>query len=425
MITRGSSDGGGRLASPSRVGLFGLLGSGNIGNDASMDAVLRYLRADHPDVVVDAMCKGPETVRNQYGVPAIPMQWYMYYQDRLHGVTAVMLKVLGKGIDVFRTAKWVRQHDVVIVPGMGVLEATLPLRWWDMPYPMFLLAAAGKLFGTKVALVCVGAHAINRRMSRRLYDAAAKLAYYRSYRDAGSRDAMRERGVDVALDNVYADLAFSLQTPPYDAGDPQVVGVGVMNYHGSNDDRKQAQELYAAYLQTMKSFVRWLIDDGRKVRLLLGDTNNSDEGAVQEILADVRAYRPDLDADRVLAEPVSTFTDVMQAMAPVGTVVATRFHNVICALLLSKPTISLGYAPKFTALMADMGLAEFSQHTSSLDVDRLIEQFRELERQQADLRRTITECNAEYRRLLNVQFSELSSKLLLADRPEQAEAIRA
>jgi hypothetical protein len=75
--------------------------------------------------------------------------------------------------------------------------------------------------------------------------------------------------------------------------------------------------------------------------------------------------------------------------------------------------------------MADMGLAEFSQHTSSLDVDRLIEQFRELERQQADLRRTITECNAEYRRLLNVQFSELSSKLLLADRPEQAEAIRA
>ena len=40
----------------SRVGLFGLLGSGNIGNDASMDAVLRYLRADHPDAIVDAMC---------------------------------------------------------------------------------------------------------------------------------------------------------------------------------------------------------------------------------------------------------------------------------------------------------------------------------------------------------------------------------
>ena len=39
-----------------RVGLFGLLGSGNIGNDASLDAVLGYLRSYHPDVVLDAMC---------------------------------------------------------------------------------------------------------------------------------------------------------------------------------------------------------------------------------------------------------------------------------------------------------------------------------------------------------------------------------
>ena len=34
----------------------------------------------------------------------------------------------------------------------------------------------------------------------------------------------------------------------------------------------------------------------------------------------------------------------MRAMAPVGTVVATRYHNVMCALKLSKPTISLGYS---------------------------------------------------------------------------------
>ena len=41
-----------------RVGLFGLLGSGNVGNDASLEAVLAYLRADHPDAVIDAMCMG-------------------------------------------------------------------------------------------------------------------------------------------------------------------------------------------------------------------------------------------------------------------------------------------------------------------------------------------------------------------------------
>jgi len=46
-----------------RVGLFGLLGSGNIGNDASTEAVVQYLRTDHPDAVIDAMCMGADRMR--------------------------------------------------------------------------------------------------------------------------------------------------------------------------------------------------------------------------------------------------------------------------------------------------------------------------------------------------------------------------
>ena len=66
-------------------------------------------------------------------------------------------------------------------------------------------------------------------------------------------------------------------------------------------------------------------------------------------------------------------------MAPVGTVVATRYHNVICALQLGKPTISLGYAKKNVVLMEDMGLPEFCQYADSIDVGKLIEQFTKLE----------------------------------------------
>jgi polysaccharide pyruvyl transferase WcaK-like protein len=188
-----------------------------------------------------------------------------------------------------------------------------------------------------------------------------------------------------------------------------------MDYHGGNDDRSQAAEIYASYVETMKLFVRWLVDNGRNVRLLVGDTNNSDEGVLQEILADLRVHRPDLDPARVLAEPVSSFADLMRAMAPVGTVVATRFHNVICALRLSKPTISLGYAPKFATLMADMGLSEFCQSTKSLDVGRLIEKFTELEKRQAELRQTITDRNAANARLLDEQFAQLSAVLFRAN----------
>ena len=60
-----------RPAAAPRVGLFGLVGSGNLGNDVSMESVLRYLRTDHPEAVVDAMCKGPEKITRRYGIPAI------------------------------------------------------------------------------------------------------------------------------------------------------------------------------------------------------------------------------------------------------------------------------------------------------------------------------------------------------------------
>ena len=105
----------------------------------------------------------------------------------------------------------------------------------------------------------------------------------------------------------------------------------------------------------MKRFVRWLADTGHRIRLFAGD-NRHDDGVVQEILADLRSYRPDLESTWFAGDPVTSLADLMREIAPVGTVVAIRYHNVMCALKLSKPTLSLSYAPKHDVLMAGMGL---------------------------------------------------------------------
>ena len=102
------------------------------------------------------------------------------------------------------------------------------------------------------------------------------------------------------------------------------------------------------------------------------------------------------------------------AMAPAGTVVATRFHNVMCALKLGKPVISIGYAPKNVALMTDMELSEFCQNASTLDVDLLTKQFREIESRFPELRQTIMERNAANARLLDDQFAGLTGALFPA-----------
>jgi polysaccharide pyruvyl transferase WcaK-like protein len=228
---------------------------------------------------------------------------------------------------------------------------------------------------------------------------------------------MRRQGVDTSGDQVYPDLAFVVPVPSAGPGDEQTVGVGLIDYYGNNDDHARPGDIHARYVEKMKSFTRWLVDNGRRVRLFVGDTNNADQHVVEEILADLRAYRPDLDPAWVVAEPVVTFADLARAMAPAGLVVATRYHNVICALMLSKPTISIGYGEKNAVLMAGTGLAEYCQSVNSLDLERLIKQLTDLENQAPRLRQTITAGNAAKAPLIERQLAEVSAVLFPASGP--------
>ncbi|MFF9809249.1 polysaccharide pyruvyl transferase family protein [Streptomyces coeruleorubidus] len=387
-----------------RVGVFGLLGSGNLGNDGSLEAVLGYLRAEHPETVVDALCGGPEVVAARYGIPATRLHWYRGEYRTASRAGAIAAKGLGKLVDAVRTAAWVRRHDVVIVPGMGVLEATLPLRPWGFPYSLFLLCASGRLFGTRVALVSVGAAAIGNRPTRTLVRWSARLATYRSYRDTQSRDAMRAMGVDTTRDEVYPDLAFALPAAPASgpSDPPGPVCVGVMAFHGGDDDRARAEQIHRRYLDGTTRFVRALVKDGRPVRLLTGDA--CDAPVVAAILDAV-------DSPLVTAAEAASLADLMKETAAADTVVATRYHNLVCALKAGTPTLALSYAAKSDALMDRMGLGAYCHPAREVDADRLLEQFRALERKSAELRQTLAGRNRVAARQLRDQFDALTAAL--------------
>ncbi|MEV5608914.1 polysaccharide pyruvyl transferase family protein [Streptomyces sp. NPDC052225] len=401
------------MNSAPRIGVFGLLGSGNLGNDGSLEAVLGHLRSAHPDAVVDALCGGPERVAARYGIPATRLHWNRAEYRTASRAGAVAAKGLGKAVDAFRTAAWVRRHDVVIVPGMGVLEATLPLRPWGFPYALFLLCASGRLFGTKVALAGVGAGPIGNRLTRALIRRSARLAAYRSYRDARSRDALREMGVDTTGDAVHPDLAFALPAPP--AGPPTgTVCVGVMDFHGSDDDRARAEQIHRRYLDGVTRFVRALVEDGRPVRLLTGDAC---DGHVVTAILDA------VDSPLVTAAETASLADLMKETAAADSVVATRYHNLICALKTGTPTLALSYADKSDALLDLMGLGAYVHPAREVDADRLLVQFRELERHSAELRATLAERNQVVSRQLAAQLAALSAALFPATHSLPAPAL--
>jgi polysaccharide pyruvyl transferase WcaK-like protein len=397
----------GGLGRPPRVGIFGKLGSGNFGNDASLEAVLGYLRRDHPEAVIDAMCTGPDTLRATYGIDAVHMLWHNRFQPDSAALSLV-LKVLGRGLDTVRTAAWVRRHDAVIVAGAGVLETSLPMLPRSWPYALYLLSLYGKIFSTKVALVSVGAGEVNKPTTRWLFDRAVKYAYYRSYRDNGAREVMRAHGLDVSGDSVYPDLAFALSAPAGKPADDRLVAVGVMAFYGNDAEREQADEIYARYMAGMKRFVNWLVENDRKVVLIIGDTNGSDNDAAQEILAEVRADFPDVDPSVITAAAVTSYADVMRVLEPVNTVVAIRYHNIQCALKLAKPTIAIGYSQKHRMLMENMGVRDFCRDVRVLDIDELVKLFMELENSAAELRKKLADRNSVKKELLDEQFARLS-----------------
>ena len=193
-----------------------------------------------------------------------------------------------------------------------------------------------------------------------------------------------------------------------------------MDYNGSNDDRRQADQLHASYVEKIKSFVLWLVDNGRSVRLFTTDVH--DEPIMDEVIAYLRTHRPQLGPSQIVAEPVSSIDELMRQIASVDTVVASRFHNVLCALMLAKPTLSVGYSAKFGVLMEEVGMAEFCQSAHSVDVDLLIKQFTELESRSTQLQQMIMERTAANVRLLNHQFATLSALLFRSAEREEAAA---
>ena len=226
---------------------------------------------------------------------------------------------------------------------------------------------------------------------------------------------MESIGCDTRSDPVYPDIAFNLPEPSrsrrHETEDgPLTVGVGVMAFHGWRKDRASGDAVYAAYVEKITIFVLWLLDRGHPVRILMGEA--ADWQAVADVVTKVAIARPNLPPNHLLADRSDTIHDLMYQIAETDVVVATRFHNVVCALKLGKPTVSIGYGAKNQALMAEMGLDRFCQHIEGLDLDLLIHQFMELISHRHNLEQNIRNTNLLYEQRLQDQDLLLASSLL-------------
>jgi polysaccharide pyruvyl transferase WcaK-like protein len=178
-----------------------------------------------------------------------------------------------------------------------------------------------------------------------------------------------------------------------------------MGYYGWRNQQADGEHIYQEYMQKLTQFVIWVLDQGYQVRLLMGEIP-ADQRPVDDVMAAVVSH-PATRKGAITAPLINTLEDVFHAIAETDMVVATRFHNVLYALMLGRPVVSIGYAAKNEALLKEMGQVGYCQHIESFDVDRLKEQFCALTANHADALQKIAETNRRYRNLLDQQYDLL------------------
>ncbi|NKC22874.1 hypothetical protein HED50_15290 [Ochrobactrum oryzae] len=243
-----------------------------------------------------------------------------------------------------------RSLDFLIVPGTGVLDdfSSEPFGW---AFAILRWSLAARLGGAKLLMVSIGAGPIKHPLSRCFMKWASLMARFRSYRDAISYEFMKTLGVQQPGDSVSADLAFSLPKAAETVlprNDPEQhierIGIGIMAYRGWKRHDGNGIAIYRNYLQKMSAVVGSQLQQGRTVRLLTGD--NIDREAIADLIALLSAT--ECGQQLLIYEPVTSLHDLMKQIAQTDIVLASRYHNVICALHMGRPTISLSYAQRTT-----------------------------------------------------------------------------
>jgi polysaccharide pyruvyl transferase WcaK-like protein len=390
-----------------RIGLFGQFGSGNTGNDGSLEAMLQLLKRTCPGAQLICICSRPEIIKEKFRIDAVPVGQPSSQNSFVRLINKVLLELPRRVTGFLGAVSLTQGIDLIIVPGTGILDDFNedPFGW---PFAVLRWSVAARLAGSRFAFISVGAGPVTHPLSRFFVCKASMMAAYRSYRDQISYDFMKSLNVDVANDIVSADIAFALPTVEDElrnSGD-QRVGLGIMAYKGWKKQAADGAVIYDNYLDKMTELIEELLLDGRQVRLLTGDKGDL------EAIYDLQRRISATSLRSVIFEPVSSLNDLMQQIAKTDIVVASRYHNIVCSLSMSRPAISIGYARKNDALLNDTGLSEFCHHIESFDPKTLLAQIDNMFSRREELVKTVEDGVRMYRKRLVEQEEGLRVNLL-------------
>ena len=410
-----------------RISFYGNFGAGNLGNEATLQAVIERVRQRWPDARLTCFCANPQDVRARHRIEALPKgaidpseaepsRSIVRRDFPARFFRIVLERVPLELVHWIKCWRALRHSEMLIIAGTGIVcdYTTGPSGY---PYDIFKLSVLAAARRVKLIFLSVGAGPIQHPLSRWLLKTSLMLAHHRSYRDEASKLYLQDIGFKVDRDSVYPDVVFGLSNDALvrrvTKGQRRIIGLGIKDYASTKPEESRR------YLDTMATFVSWLQRNGYNVRLLIGDIQYDCQW-IDQLVSILKSRNIPADAPFLIAEPALTVEELLRQVGETEAVVSARYHNLVMALIQNKPVIALSDHPKLNSVVTDFGLAEYLLPLQDLSADLLVDRFRRLENDLDRLRPRLKAEMQKYRGALDGLYATLFGQADIAPRAAPA-----
>ncbi len=355
---------------------------GNLGDAAIQDAVIHHLRKRLVEPQIRLVTLEPGATTKLHGLPSFPIQ----EPARADGAGRLGARVRRMGRELrhcLAAFRLLKETDLLIMSGGGQIDD-----FWGgamgHPYALFKWASMARLCGARVVFLSVGVCSLKSRLGRGFAYRALRLACYRSYRDHGSKELLREAAF-TRKDPEYPDLAFSHPCAQAEAlpaqnanGRNLVVGISPMVYQSPQSCWPESDaKVYESYLQLLCEFAARVLEAGHTV--VLFTSSQMDRLAVENLQAKLGQHPQNASWGGRLRQVEQTcVNELLEKIRAMDVVVGSRLHGILLSHLLGKPALAVSYDRKVRAHAEDMGQERFCLDLMDCTSSQLFDAFARL-----------------------------------------------